>query len=443
MKRLMISLAALAAIAAACSGGSGDPGPNPTATPTPSNVVDVTANITADTTWTADKVYVLKNHIFVESGTLTIQPGTLIKGDLGSSLVITKNAKINAVGSVAAPIVFTSSKPAGTRAPGDWGGVLLLGKATINPTAGTQPIEGFPTSYGDLITYGGTDDAHDCGDLSFARIEYAGFEIAVDSELNGLSVGACGSATNIDYVQVHLGSDDGVEMFGGTANLKHIVISQADDDGLDWDFGWRGKVQFLVIQQSATQGNMAMECDNNGSANDALPRSNPTIYNVTVIGSDAAPGTAGATQRLHLRRGTAGKIYNMIMTKMADGHIDVDGAATVAQATGGELLVANSILFDNGNTNETWPAEATDNDAGFDENAYFAGATLANRFVDPQFTSNAFNLGAPDFRPSMAGPASTGAATPPNDGFFDAGATYVGAMGATDWTSGWTSYPAN
>ncbi len=448
-KQLWFSLAAALGLAAC---GGDDSGTTPVdappavdaplatdGTPLPT-LVDVTGEIAGDTTWTADHIYVLKTHIFVRSGTLVIEAGTKILGDNGSSLVITTNGKIDVRGTAAAPVVMTSSQPEGSRLPGDWGGLVLLGTAPINVTGGTAQIEGFPA--GTVGTqYGGTNAAHDCGKVNYLRVEFGGFELAPNNELNAFTVGACGSATVIDHVQAHLGSDDGVEVFGGTANLKHILVTQSQDDGLDWDFGWVGKAQFVIVQQSAFS-NQGFESDNNGNANDATPRSMPTIYNATLVGSDRAPGGANQKQvGMHLRRGTAAQIYNAIITSFADFPIDVDGASTVAQ-TPATLFVKNSIFFDNGNQ-ATW-VDPTDNDAGFDEGAYFKNDTT-NKQVDPRITS-ALTLTAPNFRPGANSPALTvtNAAVPPSDGFFDATATYIGAVGGTaDWTLGWTAYPAN
>jgi len=222
-KQLWFSLAAALGLAAC---GGDDSGTTPVdappavdaplatdGTPLPT-LVDVTGEIAGDTTWTADHIYVLKTHIFVRSGTLVIEAGTKILGDNGSSLVITTNGKIDVRGTAAAPVVMTSSQPEGSRLPGDWGGLVLLGTAPINVTGGTAQIEGFPA--GTVGTqYGGTNAAHDCGKVNYLRVEFGGFELAPNNELNAFTVGACGSATVIDHVQAHLGSDDGVEVFGG------------------------------------------------------------------------------------------------------------------------------------------------------------------------------------------------------------------------------------
>lgn len=417
-----------------------------------SSEVDVTDDIETDTTWTSDKVYTLKNSIFVRNAELTIEAGTLILGDNGSSLVIANTATINAVGTASDPIVFTSSLPAGSRAAGDWGGVVLLGTAPINVSGGEDNIEGFPAGT-EGTSFGGDDATHDCGTLNYVRIEFAGFELSPDNELNALTVGACGSDTDLDFIQVHKGADDGIEFFGGTANLSHMVITQPDDDGLDWDFGWGGNVQWLIVQQSATTGNMGFECDNNGNDNDATPRSAPTLWNATLIGSDSEPGMAFKTQGgMHLRRGTAGLMNNFIIAHFTDFAVDVDGFASVQQATAGTptLAIDNSYFYDNANdTNDGWPTDfdvdegdendcETQNTNCLDEQAHFTDQALNNTFGTDPMLGDALNLTAPDFAPASV---IDGGGTP--GAGFDASATYIGAIGGDDWTAGWTAFPAN
>ncbi|RJO63491.1 MAG: hypothetical protein C4523_20350 [Myxococcales bacterium] len=415
---------------------------------TDGETIEVNADITADATWAACNTYILKKHIFVENATLTIEKGVTVKGESGSSLVIATSAKLLAEGDAANPIVFTSAQPEGSRAAGDWGGVVLLGLAPINVSGGSEKIEGFPATEG-RTSYGGGDGQHDCGTLKYVRVEFAGFELAPDNELNGVTLGGCGSKTLLDHVQVHMGADDGVECFGGSANLKHVVISEPDDDGLDWDFGWTGKVQWMVVHQNGVVGDKGMECDNNKNDNDAAPRSAPELWNVSLIGSDSDPGTAGKEQSgIHFRRGTAGKVNNMIMAYFTDFGINVSDGSTVSQFDGGALAVKNSLFWDIGDNNSAFPAEPAPaegeepDDGGFDEAAAFAGGGLNNAFADPQLTDIS-NYDDPDFLPQSGSPALDGGATPPSDGFFDASATYIGAFGAEDWTAGWTAYPAN
>ncbi len=405
--------------------------------------VDVPAgDITADTTWTANNEYTLKGYVFVTGGTLTIEPGTVVKGDNGSALAITKDAKLNAVGTAARPIVFTSSKA--TPTPGDWGGVVMLGKGPINVVGGTNAIEGFSADLGEKVRYGGgaaPNAAHDCGKLNYARIEYAGFLLSPDNELNGLTLGGCGTATSIDYVQVHAGQDDGVEVFGGTVNLKHMVITLADDDSLDWDRGWTGKAQFVVIQQRTGRGDKGIEADNSNNDNELLPRSAPEIWNMTIIGAD---GVAADSQGgLHLRRGTAGKINNSIVAYFTKYAVDVDGASSVAQF-GSALQIKNTYFVKGTNAPALWPANfdvgsgGTQNDGGFDEAAQIGGDASNKLDIDIRLTAPK-SVTAPSFLPMAGSPVLTGCPAPPAG--FDTSATYCGAMGTTDWTAGWTAFP--
>jgi hypothetical protein len=407
----------------------------------PGGQIEVTDAISGDTTWTTGNTYLLKAHIFVQAGTLTIQPGVTVLGDRGSSLVITRDARINAVGTAAAPIVFTSARPTGSRKPGDWGGVVLLGRAPINVAGGETYIEGFQANTDERTKYGGTDAAHDCGKLKYTRIEFAGFKLVNNNELNGLTTGACGTGTEIDFVQVHKGADDGVEMFGGTADLKHVLVTQPDDDGLDWDFGYSGRVQFLIVQQDAEVGNNGIEADNNPTNKDAAPRSSPELWNVTLIGSPRPAGSAVKSTAMLLRNGTAGKIRNAIVAHFPDAAIDVDGAESVAAYNAGELLIQNSVFWNLKGDTVGLPAETKDNDNGFDEAAKLLEAQNGNRVADPMLAA-AQNLNKPSFKPRAGSPALVGGATPPGLG-FDPTASFVGAIGARDWTTGWTAFPAN
>ncbi|MGE0549842.1 MAG: hypothetical protein AB7O24_17000 [Kofleriaceae bacterium] len=410
-------------------------------------LVDIAAgDIAGDTHWTADTIYTLKGYVFVTSGTLTIDAGTLIKGDNGSALTITKDAKLDAVGTADKPIVFTSS--AAVPESGDWGGVVMLGKAPINVTGGTNKIEGFATSFGERITYGAAAPSatHDCGKLTYARIEYAGFALAVDNELNGLTVAGCGTATEIDYVQSHLGLDDGIEVFGGTVHLKHLVISQPDDDALDWDFGWTGRAQFVIIQQKQGRGDKGFEADNNVNNNDLTPRSMPEIWNATMIGGDGP--TSGKKQgAMHMRRGTAGKVSNAIVAYWNQFAVDVDGLSSVGQFGTG-LVVKHTYFVKSTNAAAIWPTDfdvssGSQNDCQspntncFDEVAQIGGDATNHLDVDPML-GDAKNIAAPNFKPAANSPVLTGCGTPPSG--FDQTATYCGAIGGTDWTVGWTKF---
>ena len=424
---------------------------------------DIAMSITQDTTWKADKVYTLKSYIFVKGATLTIEPGTKIVGQQGSALIITRDAKLNAVGTADKPIVFTSAQAEGSRKPGDWGGVVLLGRATLNTKGGEGNIEGFVTNSGDENTkYGGSDDTHDCGKLKYARIEFAGYQLAPNNELNGLTTGACGSQTEIDYVQVHKGADDGVEMFGGTANLKHIVVTQADDDSLDYDLGYRGKVRFLVAQQNSTVGNRGIEASGNSSDNTLTPRSMPEIWNASFVGSGRPVAASGTKQEgLVFNTGAGVKLRNALVVNFADQAVDVDGKASVAMFEAGQLSLQNVYFYNNRGDTTSIPYAANPvkdsagvttnadssrfaNDSIFKEPEQFLTKVLGNQVADVKLTASQ-DLKAPNFAPQTGSPAlvTENAAVPPSDGFFDTSARFVGAVGTSNWLAGWTAYPEN
>jgi hypothetical protein len=401
----------------------------------------VSGEITANTTWSAGSTVVLDDLTYVVDGaTLTIGPGTTIKGaGVGSALIVERGSRLVAEGRAAAPIVFTSNVDEGLRAPGDWGGVALLGAATVN--VATPQLEGIE-ALGDRGGYGGTDDAHDCGSLAYVRIEFAGYEFSTDNELNGLTLAGCGTGTEVNHVQVHRGSDDGIEIFGGKVSIDHVVLSNIQDDSVDWDFGWTGSAQFVVVRHDAASSDAGFEADNGNPSTEVAPRSEPNIFNATLVG-----GAGSTSPGMVLRRGTWGAIHNAIITGFPVSGVDVRDAFSVdgAELSPPRLLVANSIFFQNG-TDGAEHADADgmgddDDDGEFDENAFLRGAALANRFdVDPGLP-NASNVTAPSLVPAAGSPAATGGATPPAG--FDVSATYVGAFqpGGTDWTANWTSYP--
>ncbi len=457
MKRLLslcMTVVALGALTGCPAPVDNNPNPTPDAgtdagtNPQTGERIEVKGAITADTTWKAENTYVLTEHIFVEGGTLTIEPGTQVLGKQGSSLVITRDAKINAVGTKEKPIVFTSSEAAGQRLSGDWGGVVLLGRARLNVEGGESFIEGFAAGSDERTKYGGTDDAHDCGSLKYARIEFAGFKLINNSELNGLTVGGCGSNTELDYVQVHRGTDDGIEFFGGTTNLKHAIVSLTEDDGVDWDFGFSGKIQFLVVQQGGEIGNNGFESDSNEAEHNAEPRSAPQIWNATLIGR-----TAGGPEKsigMTLRRGTAGKLNNFILQGFSAGAVDINNVATAEQYEQGNLALKSFIFWANkGPSNAEFApmpnasSDGTNPDTtNFNEWTRLMESTNGNQAVDPMLT-DATNLTAPNFMPKAGSPALNAdkvTPIPSGDSFFTP-APFIGAVGADDWTAGWTAYP--
>ncbi|KAB2905981.1 MAG: hypothetical protein F9K40_06600 [Kofleriaceae bacterium] len=459
----ILGLAGLAGTALGACGGDDNMGDddgtdvdaavNPDATGP--QTIRVNDDITADTTWEAENTYVLPRlkYVFVKDGaTLTIEPGTKILGEQGSVLVITRGAKIEAAGTADNPIVMTSAQPDGMKTPGFWGGLLVLGAAPINVNVNSTPpsteatFEAF-TSAVPEGKFGGTNAADDSGTLKYVRVEFGGFNFVADREFNNITFAGVGSGTEVDFLQSHKGKDDGVEIFGGTVNMKHVVISQSQDDGLDSDNGWQGKVQFLVIQHvgpdGAADASNGYESDNHGTAASytAAPRTKPTIYNATLVGkADYAVGSGSFATVI--RRGTSGEYYNHLILNFPKG-IEVRDTATGDQITAGNLFFKNSIFFNNDALGDmdNWPAPQASND--IDEEAAFMVTANMNREADPGMPAAAFNLANPTFKPNDGSAALTGGATPPSDGFFDTSATFVGAVGATDWTTGWTAYPQN
>ena len=396
-------------------------------------------------TWHAGTTWVLEGVVYVEAGgSLTIEPGTRIEGKPGSALVVTRDATLFSRGQENAPIVFTSAQPEGDRDAGDWGGVVMLGSAPIN--AANAHIEGIPD--GDTRgVFGGNDASSSCGVMEYTRIEFAGFEVYANNELNGLTLGGCGNSTIVRHVQVHRALDDGIEVFGGTVDLKHIIITGAADDSLDWDMGWHGRVQFLVAQQHANVGDNAFEGDNLKGNPDATPISAPTMYNVTLI----SPRSHEKYHRaMTLKMGTGGHFNKMIIDGFSGETIDIKGTETVSRIENGELTFRSMMAHKIGSRGLTFfDAESmnSDDDGGFDERRYFQSRAVGAQFgTDPLLTRDASSISHPDFAPTSRSPARNGATAIPQGEFWDEAADYLGAMrpgSAQTWADNWTAFPLN
>ncbi len=278
-----------------------------------------------------DSVYLIRGQVRVQKNAhLVIPAGAVFLGEKATvgSIIVERYGKIFANGTAADPIIMTSNDPPGAQVRGAWGGINILGRARVNCIATNvfpADVDTCASEGGAIGIYGGDDDADDSGSLKYVRVEYAGKEITTDNELNAFTFNGVGSATELDYLQAHRCSDDGLEFFGGTAQIKHSIATDGTDDGFDWQLGYRGKAQFIVIRTSVDftpsqgggvgqPGDKAIEADNLdpavGSEN-ALPRSNPTIANFTMIG-DRRNGPGG-TNGVQLRRGTSATILNSIL----------------------------------------------------------------------------------------------------------------------------------
>src|SRR5688500_17905603 len=238
----------------------------PVKTQQPGQTTEVTQDITANVTWTKNNTYLLKGFIHVANGaTLTIEAGTKVMGDfntLGSSLFILRGARIQAIGTAAEPIVFTSSQPVGQRKPGDWGGLIIIGNATLSRTGVDIQVEGTgtdntqpPSGKNYTVRYdGGTSDADNSGELRYVRVEFAGYAPSLNNELNSFTFAALGSGTRLSYLQTLAGLDDSFEWFGGTVSADHLVSYDAGDDHFDMSEGFRGRVQYVVGLQTRVYG---------------------------------------------------------------------------------------------------------------------------------------------------------------------------------------------
>ena len=335
---------------------------NPQETVYPSSTETITANITANTTWTSDKVYLISGQIYVtNNSTLTIEAGTVILvkktgNNDGYGLIVTKGSKLNAIGSAQRPIVFTSDQPTGSRGYGDWGGVVLLGNASTNAAGGTAYIEGIATSpetqYGGGATPNNSDNS---GTLSYVRIEFAGQALQPDKEINGLTMGAVGSGTTIDHIQTSYVGDDGFEWFGGAVNCKYLVSFRNTDDDFDTDNGYSGKVQFclavrdpLIFDGQVGKGTTSgFESDNDSAGSTNSPQTSATFANVTLIGPKRGDLNASLSpywrNGAHIRRNTGIKIYNSLILDFITG-VHIDGVKCEENAVNGTLKFNSNII---------------------------------------------------------------------------------------------------
>ena len=328
----------------------------------------VNTNITTNTNWTSNNVYQLIGNIAVTNGAvLTIQPGTVIKGDKTSKscLIITKGSKIIANGTAANPIVFTSNEAIGDRDRGDWGGLIILGNGVIN-TPGTSTaclgcgvnpnvnqIEGF-ASYDAAQLYGGTNNNDSSGVLSYVRVEFAGVALSSvsNSEINGITLGGVGSKTKIDYVQVSFSGDDAFEWFGGAVNAKHIIAYRTLDDDFDTDFGYSGNVQFgLIVRDpdfSDVSKSEAFESDNFNPGIGRTPLTMPIFSNITVVGPTRDGNTTPGLPNLFLagvqiRRNSSLSLFNSIITGWPKG-LQIEGSATQDNFTNDSAAFGNNWI---------------------------------------------------------------------------------------------------
>ncbi|MEP7346122.1 MAG: fibronectin type III domain-containing protein [Gemmatimonadaceae bacterium] len=452
---------------------------------------DVSTDITTSTTWNPETTYVLKGFIHVGNGaTLTIRAGTTIKGDfntLGASLFILRGAKINAVGTADAPIVFTSAQPVGQRKPGDWGGLIIVGNATTARTGVEIEIEGTNTVGGTTpgtnykVTYdGGTVDTDNSGELRYVRVEFAGFAPSLNNELNSFTFATVGSGTKMSFLQAMAGLDDSYEWFGGTVDGDHLVSYESGDDHFDMSEGYRGRLQYLIAFQSTQltprTGAGGLAADPQGIENDGCPANSagctqghnttpfttPIVANYTLIGTGnvASAGSAGGIGMM-IRRGSGGWYVNGVVARWpraaislrdAETYLRAGSAATPDLATS-DLAVRNNYFTDVATMFQATAGTNLQNSFDLAGNSLTQATTAtAGLFAAfPATVTGTTNAASFDWTPAAGSPIATGGMATftgklaTRAGTVAAGTAFVGAANPAGpkWWQGWTVYFTN
>lgn len=407
----------------------------PQITDKPVYLLNANTTFTADVTLTNDAHWVLNGRTAVggdniESATLWVQQGTTLIGQAGEDfLVVRRGSKIQALGTATAPIVMTSIQDVTGQETdiGQWGGLVVLGRAPAN-SCGDQVGDTTPeelancgvAAEGDAGQFGGNIADDNSGTINYVVVKFAGRTLGNGDELNGITLAGVGSGTSVDYIQVHKNLDDGLEFFGGTVSVKHVVLTANGDDSLDWSFGWNGSIQYVLIKQDESAGDNGIEADNSEFDAAARPLTNPKVANLTIIGDNNTNG-------IRLRAGTAGSLWNVVVTGPADYQncVRVNGNESQALATAGTLVMRNSVVA---------CSEANNFDSDFSRN-WFTGE-VSNRVLTPAELSFSAN----GYQPASGSPLLEGAIDVKQfDNFFDS-VDFVGAVGeSNDWTQGWVT----
>jgi hypothetical protein len=466
MNKFFYLFAALSIALASCNNDD-DENPDPTPDPGP-QVVELTGDLSTQTL-TKGTNYLLKGQVFVRNGsTLTINPGTIIKCDRATraTLIVDRGGKMLANGTLAEPIVMTSSQPAGVRDRGDWGGLVILGSASTNQVdpaiEGVTPAVYFGGNPANQLSSSTVNDNDDSGIYRYFRVEFGGIELTPNNETNSITMGGVGRNTVMEYCMTSFGGDDNFEWFGGTVNGKYFISLATWDDDFDCDFGWSGNVQYgLAIRYPGfadQSGSNAYECDNGPNDNDVTPYTTGVFANMTTLGPIASGSSAGNANFQHsmdLRRRTAIRITNSFMAGFPRG-IRMNQPSVVGQYQAGTGVLFNNLLHqpnttiyvagsgvDAADVQAIWEADnetiqstasaAVYESLGIDPN-WFYGSRLPDQFPsDPNFvvTSGPLLNSADWSSPVFTEPNRTG--------YFDQ-VTFRGAFGATDWTNGWAEF---
>ncbi len=419
----------------------------------PSAPHEISGEISASKTYPKG-TYILKGFVYVKNNAmLTFEAGSVIRGDKDSkgTLIVTRGAKLVANGTATNPVVFTSGQEAGSRNPGDWGGIILLGKAPVNIPGGEGVIEGGVDNASGDGKYGGSDADDSSGSLKFVRIEYGGIAFVQNNEINSLTLGGVGRGTTIENVQVSYGGDDGFEFFGGTVNAKNLISLGHVDDDFDFDNGFQGNIQFAVALRDPALADAAgdsngIESDNdaNGSMNGPITR--PVISNMTLVGPNGRPGEGHVNAKQNAgnrwRRSSRPVLRNSAIMGYANGALLIESEATAAAIRGGTegairqnilTAVQNTLRLGNGITSYADVAALKADLLG-------KGNLMVNAATDVML-QDPFNLTAPNFLPKAGSPVLTGAIFDGDlSGPFFESVSYRGAFGETNWTAGWANF---
>lgn len=431
---------------------------------TPGETTILSGKINADRTLKEGTTYKLRGIVYVVDGaTLTIEAGARIEGERSTrgALIITRGTKLIANGTKEKPIVFTSD--ATTPSSGDWGGIVMLGRAktnnSFNGAAGIGEIEGGVNNADGLGLYGGADDADNSGSLQYVRIEYAGYAFLPDKELNSLTMGGVGNGTTIDYVQVSYALDDAFEWFGGTVNCSHLIAYKTLDDDFDSDNGYRGNVQFGIVLRDSSRADIskveAFESDNDANGSELTPQTAPVFSNITAIGPRAAKNNIGNSlynAAAQLRRNTSTSIFNSVIMGWPTGLLIDASKGTPVQGniTAGKLVVQNTTIA--GCATPTKFADNTGTATGWtnaDVTNWFGTTAHDNAILAENAEAklaDAFNYSNPDFTPQAGSPLLNSASfTHAKIAIGFTPVTFRGAVGTAgtpegDWWKGWTSF---
>jgi hypothetical protein len=402
------------------------------------NVVTVSGSITEDTVWTANNAYLLNSApVYVGGNPITgspaptptnlyIEPGTVILGDTDNqgTLVVIQDSKVFATGTPSLPIIFSSVQPLGSRGAGDWGGIVLNGRAPVNdPTIPTNPDAGEGASG----PFGGDNPNDSSGVLQYVRVEFAGIRFSDTNELNGIALQGVGSGTVVDHIEVAFNQDDGIEFFGGTVNASYVFIYGARDDSIDCTLGWTGRLDNAVAIQRGDDGDNGFEWDNWEFGFDFSPRSQPKVANVTLIGLKDVPGVENGSGG-RLRAGTAGLITGAIWYNFGRSGLRIQTPESMTQIQQGNLNIANSIIYG------VDPAYEGDDEQIIGD--MLESAANGNIFADAML-ADPLNPVKPDITPLPGSPAIKAG----NAGTLD----YIGGVDPNaPWIyEGWISYSDN